>query len=86
LEAGTRVRLGSIAEAEIIVLIDVGDELELKTLGFTVDYMINDNASVRFSYHSNFIDDDELDADMMRFQFNYGWNPLVENVKQLEHH
>jgi hypothetical protein len=65
---------------------DVGDELELKTLGFTVDYMINDNASVRFSYHSNFIDDDELDADMMRFQFNYGWNPLVENVKQLEHH
>jgi len=27
-----------------------------------------------------------LDSDMMRFQFNYGWNPLVENVKLLEHH
>jgi hypothetical protein len=65
---------------------DVGDELELKTLGFTIDYIINDNATVRFSYHSNFIDDDDLDADMMRFQFNYGWNALVENVKQLEHH
>ena len=65
---------------------DVGDELELKTLGFTVDYTISDNATVRFSYHSNFIDDDELDADMVRFQFNYGWNALVENVKQLEHH
>jgi len=65
---------------------DVGDELDLKTLGFTVDYTINDNSTVRFSYHSNFIDDDELDADMMRFQFNYGWNALVENVKQLEHH
>ena len=65
---------------------DVGDELELKTLGFTIDYTINDNATVRFSYHSNFIDDDELDADMLRFQFNYGWNALVENVKQLEHH
>jgi hypothetical protein len=65
---------------------DVGDELELKTLGFTVDYTINDNSTIRFSYHSNFIDDDELDADMMRLQFNYGWNPLVENVKQLEHH
>ena len=65
---------------------DAGDELDLKTLGFTVDYTINDNATVRFSYHSNFIDDDELDADMMRFQFNYGWNALVENVKQLEHH
>ena len=65
---------------------DVGDELDLKTLGFTVDYVINDNSTVRFSYHSNFIDDDELDADMLRFQFNYGWNALVENVKQLEHH
>ena len=65
---------------------DAGDELELKTIGFTVDYTINDNATMRFSYHSNFIDDDELDADMVRFQFNYGWNALVENVKQLEHH
>jgi hypothetical protein len=65
---------------------DVGDELDIKTLGFTIDYIINDNATVRFSYHSNFIDDDELDADMVRFQFNYGWNALMENVKQLEHH
>ena len=66
--------------------IGVGDELEFKTLGFTVDYTINDNVSVRFSYHSNLIDDDELDADMLRMQLNYGWNALVENVKQLEHH
>ena len=64
----------------------VGDELEIMTLGFTFDFMINDNASVRVSYHSNFIDDDELDADMVRFQLNYGWNALVENVKQLQHH
>jgi hypothetical protein len=62
------------------------DDLELSTLGFTFDYMINDNAGIRFSYHSNFIDDDELDSDMLRIQFNYGWNALVENVKQLEHH
>jgi len=63
-----------------------GDALELSVLGFTFDYMISDNAGIRFSYHSNFIDDDELDADMIRIQFNYGWNALVENVKQLEHH
>ena len=66
--------------------VDVGDELDIKTLGFTFDYMLSDNASIRFSYHSNFIDDDELDADMFRIQFNYGWNALVENTKVLEHH
>ena len=65
---------------------EMGDELDIKTLGCTVAYTINDNASIRFSYHSNFIDDDGLDADMVRFQFNYGWNALVENVKQLQHH
>jgi hypothetical protein len=48
--------------------------------------MINDNAGIRFSYHSNFIDDDELDADMARIMFNYGWHALVENVKELERH
>jgi hypothetical protein len=65
---------------------DVGDDLDLKTLGFTIDYLVNDNAGLRFSYHSNFIDDDELDADMVRLQFYYGWNALVENVKELERH
>jgi hypothetical protein len=65
---------------------DVGDELKLKTLGFTFDYVLNDNAGIRFSYHSNFIDDNELDADMIRLQFYYGWNALVENVKQLQNH
>jgi hypothetical protein len=66
--------------------VDMGDELDFKSLGFTFDYILNDNSSIRFSYHSNFIDDDELDADMLRIQFNYGWNALVENTKVLEHH
>lgn len=65
---------------------NVGDDLEVKTLGFTIDFQITDNAGLRFSYHSNFIDDDELDADMIRFQFYYGWNELTENVKALTHH
>jgi hypothetical protein len=66
--------------------VSAGDELDFKTLGFTFDFFINDNASIRFSYHSNFIDDDALDADMLRIQFNYGWNALVENTKQLGRH
>jgi hypothetical protein len=65
---------------------DEGDELKIMTLGFTVNFQINDNSGLRFSYHSNFIDDDDFDADMIRFQFYYGWNALVENVKALEHH
>jgi hypothetical protein len=66
--------------------VGTGDEVAFQSLGFTFDYLLNDNAGLRFSYHSNFIDDDELDADMLRIQFNYGWNPLAENVKQLQHH
>ena len=63
-----------------------GEDLDIKTLGFTLDYLVTDNVGLRVSYHSNFIDDNDLDADMMRIQFNYGWNALVENVKMLEHH
>jgi hypothetical protein len=66
--------------------VSAGDELDFKTLGFTFDFFINDNASIRFSYHSNFIDDDALDADMLRIQFIYGWNALVENNKQVGRH
>jgi hypothetical protein len=65
---------------------DVGDELEMMALGFTFDYTLNDNSGIRLSYHSNFIDDDDLDADMLRLQFYYGWNALVENTKALGHH
>jgi hypothetical protein len=63
-----------------------GEDLDIKTLGFTLDYLVTDNVGLRVSYHSNFIDDKDLDADMMRIQINYGWNALVENVKMLEHH
>ena len=63
-----------------------GDDLDIKTLGFSLDYALNDNFGIRVSYHSNFIDDDDLSADMMRIQFHYGWNVLVENVKMLAHH
>ena len=65
---------------------DAGDDLELQTIGFTFDWMINDSSGIRVSYHSNFIDDDEIDADMMRIMFYYGWNELLENVKALQHH
>jgi len=65
---------------------NVGDELDFKTLGFTLDFTLNDNSGIRFSYHSNFIDDDDLDADMMRIMYYYGWNELMEDVKVLSHH
>ncbi len=51
--------------------VDMGDELDFKSLGFTFDYILNDNASIRFSYHSNFIDDNDLDVmERVRRVFN----------------
>ena len=64
----------------------VGEKLKIMTLGFTGDVQITDNFGFRCSYHSNFIDDDDFDADMIRFQFYYAWNDLLENVKALTHH
>ncbi len=61
----------------------VGSELEVGNLGFTFNFNISDNTSLRAGFSSNVFGDGDLDNSMLRIQFVYGWHRLMENLKKL---
>ncbi len=63
--------------------VDVGDNLDIGNLGFTLSYQITDNMAIRTGYSSNVFGDDDLDNSMFRLQFVYGWHKATENTKKL---
>jgi hypothetical protein len=63
---------------------EVGDELNIGDVGFTLSYQLTDNAAIRTSYSSNVFGDTDLDSSMIRLQFVYGWHTLTENTKKLQ--
>ena len=63
--------------------VDFGEKLDLLSAGFTLDYTVNDNFGVRVSYHSLVGGGSDIEGDMFRINFNFGWHPLIENIKKL---
>ncbi len=63
--------------------VDVGDELDFGSLGFTLGYHITDNLGIRTGYSSNVFGDSDLDTSMFRLQFVYGWHKATEAMKKL---
>ncbi len=63
---------------------EVGDELDIGNLGFTLNYQVNDNLMMRTSYASNVFGDDDIDNSMFRLQFIFGWSQANENAKKLQ--
>ena len=63
--------------------VDMGDELDIGALGFTLNYQVNDNFVIRAGYSSNVFGDDDLDTGMFRIQFVFGWHKAMENLKKL---
>ena len=63
--------------------VEVGSELEVGDLGFTLNYQVNNNFVIRAGYSSNVFGDDDLDTSVARIQFVYGWHRLMENLKKL---
>jgi hypothetical protein len=63
--------------------VDVGDDLEVGNLGFTLNYQVTDNITVRTGFSSNVFGDDDLDNSILRMQFVYAWHPVTENMKRL---
>ena len=63
--------------------VEVGDELEVGNLGFTLNYQVTDNLAIRAGYSSNLFGDDGLDNSVVRLQLVYGWHRLMENMKKL---
>ncbi len=66
--------------------VEVGDELEVGNLGFTLNYQVTDNLAIRAGYSSNLFGDDGLDNSVVRLQLVYGWHRLMENMKKLRGH
>ena len=65
--------------------VEVGDELDVGNLGFTLNYEVNDNLSIRTGFSSNVFGDSDLDNSMVRLQFVYAWHRDFENIKKLQH-
>jgi hypothetical protein len=65
---------------------EVGEELEVGNLGFTLNYQVSDNVAIRTGFSSNVFGDSGLDNSIIRVQFVYGWHNLMENMKKLRGH
>ena len=63
--------------------VEVGDDLDVGSVGFTLNYQVNDNFAVRTGYSSNVFGDNDLDNSVLRLQFVYSWNRASENAKKL---
>jgi hypothetical protein len=65
--------------------VEVGEELDVGDLGFTLHYQVTDNLGIRTSFLSNVFGDNDVDNSMVRLQFVFGWHRDNENVKKLQH-
>jgi len=63
--------------------VEVGDDLDIGNLGFTLSFQVTDNVTIHTSYSSNVFGDSNLDNSLIRLQFVYGWHMLMENEKKL---
>ena len=65
--------------------VEVGDKLDVGNLGFTLNYQLTDNFTIRTSYMSNVFGDSDLDNSVIRIQFVCAWHRVMENMKKLKH-
>jgi hypothetical protein len=61
----------------------VGDDVDVGNVGFTFNFQVTDNLTMRTSYLSNVFGDDNLDNSILKMMFAYGWNRANENAKKL---
>ncbi|MBW1789334.1 MAG: transporter [Deltaproteobacteria bacterium] len=64
--------------------VEMGQDLDIGNLGFTLNYQVNDNLAIRAGYSSNVFGENDLDNSIIRIEFVYGWHRLMENMKKLK--
>ena len=64
--------------------VEQGDELEIGNLGFTLNYQVTRNVTIRTGFSSNVFGDDDLNTSIGRLMFVYGWNPADENIYRVQ--
>ena len=62
-----------------------GDPTDVRGVGYTLGYQVNDNLACSFGYMSTVNDSDpgDLQMDVFRICVTYGWHKLVEGQKRL---
>jgi hypothetical protein len=63
--------------------VKLGSDLEIGNLGFTLNFEVTDNVTIRTSFSSNVFGDSDIDTSMIRLQFVYAWDRAIENIKKL---
>jgi len=63
--------------------INFGSDIEIGDLGFTLNFAVTDNVTIRTSFSSNVFGDSDIDTSMIRLQFVYAWDRAIENLKKL---
>jgi len=63
--------------------VKLGSDLEIGNLGFTLNFSVSDNVTIRTSFSSNVFGDSDIDTSMIRLQFIYAWDRAIENIKKL---
>jgi hypothetical protein len=64
--------------------VEQGDELEIGNLGFTLNYQVTRNVTIRTGFSSNVFGDDDLNTSIGRLMFVYGYNPADENIYRVQ--
>ena len=63
--------------------VKLGSDIEVGDLGFTLNFSVTDNVTIRTSFSSNVFGDSDIDTSMIRLQFVYAWDRAIENIKKL---
>jgi hypothetical protein len=64
--------------------VETGDKLEIGSLGFSMNYLIQHNIMIRGGYSSNVFGNDNLNTSVVKLQFVYMWNQTEVNAKKLQ--
>jgi hypothetical protein len=62
-----------------------GEDLDMLGMGFTLGYQLNENLQFTASYMASINDSDpgDLQMDVFKLSFVFGWHPLVVGLKRL---
>jgi hypothetical protein len=63
--------------------VNFGSDIEIGDLGFTLNFEVTDNVTIRTSFSSNVFGDSDIETSMIRLQFVYAWDQAIQNLKKL---
>lgn len=63
--------------------IDLGSDIEIGNLGFSLNFSVTDNVTIRTSFSSNVFGNSDIETSMIRLQFVYAWDMAIQNINKL---